>query len=61
MTDPDTDDLKAKMREALDKKEEQEHPSTAEGPTDDTSENSQGVEGPIDNPGQTAQHTHGSI
>ncbi|WP_313410213.1 DUF5302 family protein [Aeromicrobium sp.] len=57
----DADELKAKMREALDKKEEQEHPSTAEGPADDTSENSQGVEGPIDNPGQTAKHTHGTI
>lgn len=55
----DADDLKAKMREALDKKAEQEHPSTAEGPADDTSELSHGAEQPIDNPGQTAKHTHG--
>lgn len=45
----DQDDLKAKMREALDKKAEHEHPS-AESAEHDGSDKSHGSDKPIDQP-----------
>jgi hypothetical protein len=41
------DDVKAKFREALDKKQKQQH-ATAEGTEHDTSEKSHGAEKPIE-------------
>lgn len=45
----DTEDVKAKFREALDKKKERHHP-TAEGADHDGSEKSHGAAKPIEQP-----------
>jgi len=45
----DAEDLKTKMREALDRKKERHHP-TAEGSAHDGSEKSHGATRPIDQP-----------
>lgn len=49
MTDSANDDLKAKMREALDKKKSKHH-ATAEGADHDGSEKSHGSDKPIAQP-----------
>ena len=54
----DSEDIKAKFREALDKKHEKHHP-TAEGVDHDTSEKSHGAGGPTESP-EFHRKSHGN-
>ncbi|MFS0886966.1 DUF5302 domain-containing protein [Aeromicrobium sp. 179-A 4D2 NHS] len=56
----DTEDLKAKMREALDRKKEHHHP-TAEGVEHDGSDKSHGAAESLDKPEFHRKSTHGGI
>jgi len=56
----DSDEIKAKFREALDKKNEHHHP-TAEGVDHDTSEKSHGAAESLDKPEFHRKSTHGGM